>query len=411
MIPTDEFYDKPEVERQELVDAGHVVVDGKIVDSVPSHERGGVHVFEEPVTDLVVDRLKGARYTANKLAPDFPIDKEELDDLFNWMKYEPMDLLTDHFGVLRVAETEGTEYVYTVEAIPYSARCIDPTLSGYLLDANDRCPVSRPEISSNRSSRSQERYIEQATNYWGIPEDEFTLDLGDNGGFAKSTLGPLPVKHDLPDPERVIERFRSTEESYSRKRHSVNSVKKGISFHKSRCRRNPSLGAFQSFSLYLMDISEYALIENDSQLRELVTQGGEILYRCLYGNLWPGGSTSWRRFEVTIQDKTLDTFDRRVIDIIEQQPTSNGMLADRWEFEDGREVWDYLQSELDQYTTRNSDQFVCASESTRRYVGALEQDGKISLSKEPPRIPGKGNITLAVSENESNDNDGVDWAR
>jgi len=411
MIPTDEFYDKPAVERQELVDAGHVVTDGKIAETVPSNRRGGIHVFEEPVTDLVVDRLKGARYTANELAPDFPVDKEELDDLFNWMKYEPMDLLTDHFGVLRVVDTEGAEYVYTVEAIPFSARCIDPTLSGYLLDANDRCPVSRPRISTKHNSTSRNEYVDQAIDYWGIPEKELTVDLDDQVGFAKSTLGPLPVISDLPDAERVIERFQSTEDSYRRKQHTVQSVKKNISFHKSRCRRNPSLGAFQSFSLFLMDVSEHASIENDSQLRELVTQGGQILYRCLYGNLWPGGSTAWRPFEITLQDKSVDTFDRRIIDIVEQQPTSNGQLSERWDFSDGREVWEYLQSDLSQYVTRNTDKFACATESARRYISGLEQDDKITLSKDPPRVPGKGRITLAVSEDRPNDDSGIDWSR
>ena len=224
------------------------------------------------------------------------------------------------------------------------------------------------------------------------------------------TLGPLPVTDDFPDTDRVVDRFQSVAESYERKQHDVNSVEHGIRFHKSRCRRNPSLPAFQAFSLYLFDVNEYATVENDAQLRELVEQGAHVLYHCLYGKLWPGGPTPWQPFRADIVGD-LDTCDRRVVDIVEQQPTSNGKLADRWEFESNKDVWSYLQSELDQFVTRNSDKFACATESARRYVQGLEQDGEIKLSKSPPRVPGKGRITLAVAEEGKEKGSSVDWSR
>lgn len=286
MIPVDEFYDKSREEKQRIVDNGQVVVNGEVADTIPPTDtRGGIYVFDNPVTDLVVDQLKGAQYTASEIQPEFPIDKQELDDLFGWMKYEPLELLVDHFGVLRVVDTEGASYVYTVEVVPFEARCIDPTLSGYLLDANDRCPISRPQISSKQDMRANNEYVEYATEYWDIPEAELTIHIDDDNQYATSTLGPLPVVNDLPNTDSVIERFQSTADSYRRKRHDVRNVKKNISFHKSRCRRNPSLGSFQSFALYLFDLNEYATIENNSELRELVIQGGEILYRCLYVSL------------------------------------------------------------------------------------------------------------------------------
>lgn len=218
--------------------------------------------------------------------------------------------------------------------------------------------------------------------------------------MARSTLGPLPVVDELPDIARVIDRFQSVPDSYRRKRYNIQSVKKGISYYKSLCRRNPSLAAFQAFSLYLFDLNEYATIENDSQLRELVIQGGQILYRCLYGDLWPGGSTEWETFNVRVQGD-LSMQDRRIIDIVEHQPTSNRQLADRWEFDDRKAVWNYLQTEFSQFVTRNSDQFACATESARRYVQGPENNSKIELIKEPPRVPSRGNIALEVSEDQS----------
>lgn len=189
MIPTDEFYSKPPSEKQELVDFGHVVVDGEIAEKVPSpNKRGGVYIFEDPVTDLVVDNLKGGRYTANELSPDFPIDKKELDDLLNWMKYKPETLLTEHFGVIRVADTEGASYVYTIEAIPFTARCLDP-LSGYLLDSNDRYPISRPSIPTKSSSKSRSKYLDRVNGYWGIPKEEIESEPDNQIEFATSTGG------------------------------------------------------------------------------------------------------------------------------------------------------------------------------------------------------------------------------
>ena len=413
IIPTDEFYDKPKTEQQGLVDDGHVVVNGEITETVPPpNKRNEVHAFEEPVSDLIADGLKGGKYTANELSPDFPISKEELDNLLRRMNYRPIDILTDHSGALRVTDTKGSAYIYTIEAVPFVSRCLDPTLTGYLLDSNERCSASMPQISTKRSSDFRGEYLDQAVSYWGIPEDEMVSQIDDGMGFAPSTLGPLPIVENLPDVESVVERFRSDPDSYRRKRHTVRGVKKSIKYHKARCRRNPSLGAFQAFSLYLMDISEYASVENDRQFRELVTQGSDILFRCLYGDLSPGKPTSWETFQATVHQE-LGEFDRRVMDIVEQQPTSNGQLADRWGFSDGKDVWDYLQSSgLSRYAARNSSEFVCATESARQHVQALEEDDEIDLSKTPPRIPMKRGISLSVSnKQEEDDNSGFDWSK
>jgi len=46
----------------------------------------------------------------------------------------------------------------------------------------------------------------------------------------------------------------------------------------------------------------------------------------------------------------------RVMDIIRLAPTSNGKLADAWGLSTGKEAWQYLSSELDDYYERNADQ-------------------------------------------------------
>jgi hypothetical protein len=413
MIPTDEFYDRHKTEQRELVGEGHVVVDGEIAETLPSQDRrSGVYIFEDPVSDIVAENLKGGKYTANELSPEFPINKEELDDLLRWMKYKPIDILTNHFGALRVVDTKGSAYVYTIEAVPFASRCLDPTLSGYLLDSKDECSASLPQISTERNSNFRRKYLDQAVSYWGIPKDEIASQLDDRTEFVSSTLGPLPIVENLPNVESVTERFASDPDSYRRKRHTVRGVKKSIKYHKARCRRNPSLGAFQAFSIYLMDISEYASVENDHQFRELVTQGSNILFRCLYGDLSPGKPTSWDTFEVNINQE-LEGFDRRVVDIVEQQPTSNSQLADRWGFSDGKDVWGHLQSSrLGQYTARNSSGFICSTESARQHIQLLEEDSEVSINKSPPRVSIKRDVSLSVSDKqEEDDNSGFDWSK
>mgnify|MGYP000168045102 CR=1 FL=1 len=45
----------------------------------------------------------------------------------------------------------------------------------------------------------------------------------------------------------------------------------------------------------------------------------------------------------------------RVNDIVQLGPTSNGELADAWGLQTGKEAWQYLTSELEDYYERNAD--------------------------------------------------------
>jgi len=58
----------------------------------------------------------------------------------------------------------------------------------------------------------------------------------------------------------------------------------------------------------------------------------------------------------------------RVTDIVQLAPTSNGELADAWGFSTGKEAWQYLTSELDDYYERNANHKIQPTENAHALV-------------------------------------------
>ena len=59
----------------------------------------------------------------------------------------------------------------------------------------------------------------------------------------------------------------------------------------------------------------------------------------------------------------------RLTDIVTLQPTKNGELQDRWGLESGREVHQYLESELKEYYYRDEDSLIRATPEAAELVG------------------------------------------
>ena len=58
----------------------------------------------------------------------------------------------------------------------------------------------------------------------------------------------------------------------------------------------------------------------------------------------------------------------RLQDIVALAPTSNGELADQWDYESGSAVYRYLSSELDRYYTRDAEKYIIPTESGQEIV-------------------------------------------
>ena len=384
MIPVDEFYQLPEAEKSSLVRKGNVVVDGDIASSIPDSDQN-IHVFDEPVKNIIVQTLQRGHYRTEELVEEFPLKKRVIKSLMSDLRYRPQYLLGNYHSVMRVVDTEGTAYVYTVEPLPYEVRVWDPALCWHLLGHNELIQI--PEFPSEKTSWTSGRkeFVEQAEKYWKLSESDLPENPYQGISFVNSTLGPIP-KSVPQDDQEVRDRVRDVDGAYQRRKFDENNIKRSISYYKSLCRRNPSLAAFQSFVLYLYDLYNFIDVAEHPEYRSLLQSGTKLFFACLFGGYRVKNTTDWILFEVD-RIGELDQFDNEVIDVIELQPTSNSELSERWNLPDGSAVQQKISGELDQYATRNTDNYICATESCRRYIRRLENEGKVSISKTPPEVP------------------------
>ncbi len=384
MIPVDEFYQLPEAEQSDLVRKGNVVVDGAIASFIPDSKQN-ILVFDEPVEHRIVQTLQRGHYSIEELAEEFPLKKRVIKSVVSDFRYRPQYLLGRYQSVMRVADTEGTAYIYSVEPIPYEIRVWDPTLCCHLLEHNELIKI--PEFPSDKISWTlgREKFVEQNEKYWMLSESDLPEKPYQGISFVNSTLGPIP-KSIQQDKKEVRDRVRDVDGTYHRRKFDENNIKRSIAYYKSICRRNPSLAAFQSFVLYLYDLSNFIYVAGHPGYQSLLQSGIKLFFACLFGGYRVNNTTEWALFEVDRVGK-LDELDSQVIDIIELQPTSNSILSERWDLPDGSAVQQRIYGELNQYATRNTDNFICATESARRYIRRLENEGAVTLSKAPPEVP------------------------
>ncbi len=384
MIPVDEFHSLSRNEQQELVREGHVLVNGTIASCIPDPQ-SKIHIFDKPVEDEIIQTLQRGHYTVEGLVEKFPVKKRVIKSIVFDLRHRPQNLLGNYHSVVRVTDTKGASYVYTVETLPFEVRIWDPTLCWHLLEHNESIQI--PEFPFDKISwtTGREEFVKHTSEYWGIPESDLPEEPYQGISFANSALGPLPMSVQQDEPE-VRERVRDVNEAYKRRKFDENNIKHSISYLKSLCRRNPSLAAFQSFALYLYVLSEFINIEAHPEFRSLLQSGTKLFFACLFGGYRVRRSTEWKLFEID-RIGELDQLDERIVDVMELQPTSNSVLAERWELAGGSAVQRTISGELDRFVTRNTDNYICATESARRYVRRLENEDKVSLTKAPPEVP------------------------
>lgn len=384
MIPVDEFYGLSDLEKSNLVRNGHVVVDGTIASSIPDAQRS-IHIFDDPVEDRIVQTLQRGHYRTEELVEEFPLEKRVIESLVSDLRHRPQHLLGNYQAMMRVTDTKGAAYVYTVEPLPYEVRVWDPTLCWHLLGHNESIQI--PEFPTDKISWTSGRkeFVDRTEEYWMLPKSDLPEKPYQGISFVNSALGPLPKSIQQDEPE-VRDRIRDVDGAYRRRKFDENNIKHSISYLKSLCRRNPSLAAFQSFVLYLYDLSKFIEIEGYPEYRSLLQSGTKLFFACLFGGYRVRDATEWKLFEID-RIGELSQVDEQIVDIVELQPTSNSELSERWNLTDGSAVQRKISGELDPYATRNTDNYICATESSRRYISRLENEGTVSLSKEPPEVP------------------------
>jgi hypothetical protein len=87
---------------------------------------------------------------------------------------------------------------------------------------------------------------------------------------------------------------------------------------------------------------------------------------------------------------TLSEEDReRLADIVELQPTKNGVLQDRWGMENGSDVHQYLEDELRDYYYRDENSLIRATAEAAAIVGEGPEDGEapaVHMSDDERRV-------------------------
>jgi len=384
MIPVDEFYKLPEERQAELVREGHVVVGGTIATSIPD-THSDIHIFGDAVEDKIIQILKRGHYTVDEVVDELPLKKRIVSSTVSELRHRPQHLLAEYQSVLRVTATDGAAYVYTIEPLPFEVRVWDPTLFHHLLRVNET--IELPDFPSDKMSWTdgRDQFVAHTIEYWGLPDSELPADTYQGISFARSVLGPLPIS--IPGSHsNVIERVRDVEGAYKRRKFDEDNTKHSISYFKSLCRRNPSLATFQAFALYLYDLGEYITTEGERQYRALLQAGTKLYCACLFGGYRPREVSEWQQFNVA-RIEELTRLEDRIVDIVELQPVGNSALSDRWGLANGSAVHQLLTNDLSRYATRNTDNYVCATESALRYIKRLENEGKLKLSKMPPTVP------------------------
>jgi len=87
---------------------------------------------------------------------------------------------------------------------------------------------------------------------------------------------------------------------------------------------------------------------------------------------------------------TLSEADReRLADIVELQPTKNGVLQDRWDMDSGSDVHQYLESELRDYYYRDENSLIRATAEAAEIVGMAPESGEapaVHMSENERRV-------------------------
>ena len=81
---------------------------------------------------------------------------------------------------------------------------------------------------------------------------------------------------------------------------------------------------------------------------------------------------SWRDDQPWRGTAVDETAYERVRDIVQLAPVNNAKLADTWDMIDGREAWNYIQTELTPYAERDADRQIQPTEQARVLVEVEE---------------------------------------
>ncbi|SDY90843.1 homing endonuclease associated repeat-containing protein [Halopenitus persicus] len=270
MVSSEEFYALSQEEQRKLVDERRVILDQNPVREIPEYG-APIRVLDKPFTTAIFDRLQNSRYTVSELAGEIGVREKYVRNAINKHRHRRFEKLLDEYSaVLRAKDIDGPALVYSLESIPYFARVMDPTLSCSLLRWNDLL-VDRLDVTewipANKVTEIDEDYAWVIANYWDLdPDDTFDFITEFERRYVETALGPLPLVSDTEKYESVRRRLAEAENAYARRKGIDDTTprEKVDAFAGEHTKEVGGMGFYQSLSLILFDLLEYARYEDPS---------------------------------------------------------------------------------------------------------------------------------------------------
>lgn len=263
-MSSEEFYELPQTEQQELIEQRRVIFDQEPLSEVPKYGTP-IRILDKPITTAIFDRLQNGRYTVSELADDLGVYDNYVRNVINQYRHQGFGELLDRYdAVLRAKDIRGPALVYSLESIPYFARIVDPTLGGSLLRWNDSLLErfeSTDRIQADKVTEIDEAYAWVIADYWNLdPDETFDYLTKFDRWYVDTELGPLPIIEDEDKYGQVRQRLFEAEKVYSRrKRIDENTAGEKIeSLKTGYARTGGSIGFYQGICLMLFDLYEYA---------------------------------------------------------------------------------------------------------------------------------------------------------
>lgn len=270
MVSSEEFYALSQEEQQKLVDERRVILDQNPVREIPEYG-APIRVLNKPLITAIFGRLQNSRYTVSELADEVGVRDKYVRNVINKHRHRRFEKLLDEYSaVLRAKDTNGPALVYSLESVPYFARVMDPTLSCSLLRWNDLL-VDRLDVTewipAGKVTEIDEDYAWVISNYWGLdPDDTFDFITEFERRYVETAFGPLPLVSNIEKYESVRHRLAEAKNAYARRKgiDCTTPREKVDTFADEHAKGVGGMGFYQSLSLILFDLLEYARNEDPS---------------------------------------------------------------------------------------------------------------------------------------------------
>lgn len=270
MVSSEEFYELPKEDQRELVEERRVILDQDPVTEVPEYGIP-IRILDKPLITAIFDRLQNGRYTVSELADEIGVGDKHVRNVINQHRHRRFENLLEMYdSVLRAKDIRGPTLVYSLEAIPYFARLLDPTLGCSLLGWNESLQErfeSTDWIPAGKVTEIDEDYAWVISNFWDLDSDEtFDYITEFDRRYVDTELGPLPVARGEEEYENVRNRLVEAENAYARRKGIDESTagEKIESFEVEHARGGGGMGFYQSLSLTFFDLLEYTRHEESS---------------------------------------------------------------------------------------------------------------------------------------------------